>query len=64
MKSITLLGIAIALGAVDARGDERLQESIDKWKKAKNLPRKQKKQARKEALYDYRFFKALSDYMY
>lgn len=47
---------------INEKNETKVQECIDKWINAKNLPRKLKKKVRKQANKDYNFWLNLNEY--
>jgi hypothetical protein len=47
---------------ISVMNEEKIQESIDRYKSASILPRKTKKKVRKEAFKDYTFWKSMLEY--
>lgn len=47
---------------MEETGKEKMEEARKKYWDACNLPRKKKKQARKEAVLDFNLYKAMSEY--
>lgn len=59
MFSNALIKTFLMIDDISTKNKEKIQECIDRYRNAKELPRKLKKKVRKEANSDYCFFVAM-----